>query len=473
MLLCAMAIASAAALVSGCSSDSSGGGDDALAGATTFGGLYPTPVVITYDDAGTPVSVLAFPGHVQVYADPAAAQETVEQRLGANGGTVLSKIPAAGYFLCGVTAGAEPAFIANARALPDVLLAQPHVPGKPKRVAVLAECGSAHAEAVIEALEASGGTLEACRPIDAEGEGRTELPPDLVNLRLLQAAGAAGKRGAIVVLAANGGLAGVDWTLRPPAEQALGAEGWRHYVRSLLACIAGLSETRRENLVVAVAAGNENMPLDGILARLRTDARLAAALAENVLIVTTTLASGNGNASRDTDVAIVNNAGASLGTSLAAPAAAAIVERVAAQAPATRREALLGAKVAVGKNADHVLVESEALAEVRSGNTQPCNVRTEEGGDASETHTFQMARTSGTFTFAYRTYGIEDRLVVTYQGATIYDSGCVATGDDEESVEIDFGPGTSSTVTVQVTPNCAGDTEDTAWEFTVGCPSGP
>jgi hypothetical protein len=463
----------AAAAAAGCGSKG-GGAENPLAGAKTFGGLYPAPEIVHYDDRGRPADVLAFPGHVQVFFGGAHDPKDAAALFAANGGTILSQIPAAGYFLAGVTPGAEAAFTSSLAADPNVFLAQPHVAPAPKfGVSVFDLCGESHAEAIRAALEAAGGSLEACRPIGARGARGTETPPDLVLRRLAEAAARGGKKGAIVNLSVAGGLDGVDWTLQSPAGQGIGLDGWRHFARAILAFAASLPASQRANLAIVMAAGNENMPLDSVLAELRAeDPRLADALTNNLLVVTTTLTSGNGNASLDSDIAIVNNQEASLGTSLAAPAAAAILQHVAVLAPGTNRQAILGAKVAVGKNPDHLLVESEAIDAVRragGGNPRPCNRVTRDGGDLPETHSFELARTSGTFDFTYDTFGIEDRMIVKYEGKTIFDTGCVGT-TAPETVAITYN-GTSTTVTVQVTPNCAGGTSGTAWEFTVGCPT--
>lgn len=95
----------------------------------------------------------------------------------------------------------------------------------------------------------------------------------------------------------------------------------------------------------------------------------------------------------------------------------------------------------------------------------PCSSTQVAGGDTAETRTIQMGKTSGTFSFSYDTYSIADRIVVSYEGQTLFDTGCVGASG---SVNLSYA-GTSSIVTVRVTPNCAGDS-GTQWTFTVGCP---
>jgi hypothetical protein len=95
----------------------------------------------------------------------------------------------------------------------------------------------------------------------------------------------------------------------------------------------------------------------------------------------------------------------------------------------------------------------------------PCSSVQVAGGDAPETRTIEMGRMSGTFNFSYDTYSIADRIVVLYEGKTLFDTGCVGASGSVNILYI----GTSTTITVQVTPNCAGGS-GTQWTFKVGCP---
>jgi len=102
-----------------------------------------------------------------------------------------------------------------------------------------------------------------------------------------------------------------------------------------------------------------------------------------------------------------------------------------------------------------------------SAATIACNNVTQQGSDAPETHTVQLGKTSGVIPFTYNTINVQDRMIVVYQNAVLFDSGCVGTGGNVTQ-NLPFS-GSSSTVTVQVIPNCAGGS-GTAWSFTVGCP---
>ena len=96
-----------------------------------------------------------------------------------------------------------------------------------------------------------------------------------------------------------------------------------------------------------------------------------------------------------------------------------------------------------------------------------CNTTQLAGQDTPETRTIQMGVTSGTFRFDYQTYTQQDQMLVKYQGATLFDTGCLGTGTTR-TTNIPFS-GSTSLVTIEVIPNCAGGS-GTAWEFTVFCP---
>ncbi len=102
---------------------------------------------------------------------------------------------------------------------------------------------------------------------------------------------------------------------------------------------------------------------------------------------------------------------------------------------------------------------------VASFDNPTCSTQQFEGGDIPETRFIDMGRTSGTFDFSYETYVIPDRIVVSYEGRALFDTGCVGAGD---STSLSYS-GTSTLIRVEVQPNCEGDT-GTAWDFTVSCP---
>lgn len=96
-----------------------------------------------------------------------------------------------------------------------------------------------------------------------------------------------------------------------------------------------------------------------------------------------------------------------------------------------------------------------------------CGAQTISGGDDAETHSIEMGKISGTFSFAYDTLSIPDAITVSYEGRSLHDTLCV--GDTGiEKLFYNYN-GTSSRITVRVKPNCKG-TKGTGWKFTVACP---
>lgn len=94
-----------------------------------------------------------------------------------------------------------------------------------------------------------------------------------------------------------------------------------------------------------------------------------------------------------------------------------------------------------------------------------CPGGAEAGGDTPFSGSFELGQDSGTFNFSREHFSIQDRVTVTYEGKTLYDSGCTGGTD---SVAIPYS-GDLTKVVVEVEPNCAGTT-GTAWNFSVSCP---
>jgi len=94
-----------------------------------------------------------------------------------------------------------------------------------------------------------------------------------------------------------------------------------------------------------------------------------------------------------------------------------------------------------------------------------CSTQQVAGGNTPETRIIEMGKSSGTFSFGYNTFTIPDEMIVTYEGKVLFDTGCVGQSD---VVTLSYA-GVSTKISVQVKPNCQGDTS-TGWEFTVGCP---
>ncbi len=96
-----------------------------------------------------------------------------------------------------------------------------------------------------------------------------------------------------------------------------------------------------------------------------------------------------------------------------------------------------------------------------------CNTSQVAGGDTPDTRFVDLKATSGRFVFDYETFGQKDRIIVSYQGGTLFDTGCVGT-NGTRSQTLNYS-GSDTGVTVEVQPNCEGGS-GTAWNYFAHCP---
>lgn len=102
---------------------------------------------------------------------------------------------------------------------------------------------------------------------------------------------------------------------------------------------------------------------------------------------------------------------------------------------------------------------------------QQCNASTQSGEDGITDTIHKLGRRGpATFQLSYETYDVPDRIVVSYQGRQVYDTGYVGdanrAGQGTGSVRVSIPAGTADSVLVRV----YGGT-DTLWDYTVSCPS--
>jgi len=98
--------------------------------------------------------------------------------------------------------------------------------------------------------------------------------------------------------------------------------------------------------------------------------------------------------------------------------------------------------------------------------TVPCGQVQVAGGDTPDTRLIDLGNIGGTFRFDFQTFSQKDRMIVSYEGRTLFDTGCVGTSG---SALLSYS-GSSTKVSVQVILNCAGGL-GTAWNYTVHCPT--
>jgi hypothetical protein len=94
-----------------------------------------------------------------------------------------------------------------------------------------------------------------------------------------------------------------------------------------------------------------------------------------------------------------------------------------------------------------------------------CSTTQVAGGDTPDTRQVELAKTSGTFRFDFDTQTVQDQIIVSYEGRTLLNTGCVGTS---ASQQLSY-TGNTTRVSVQVIPNCAGGT-NTSWGWTAYCP---
>lgn len=96
-----------------------------------------------------------------------------------------------------------------------------------------------------------------------------------------------------------------------------------------------------------------------------------------------------------------------------------------------------------------------------------CSEVQTQGGDTPDTRSIDLGKPAGSFVFEFDTFVQEDQMIVSYEGSTLFNSGCVGT-NGTKSVTLSYA-GTSTKISVQVIPNCKGGS-GTQWTYTVHCP---
>ena len=96
-----------------------------------------------------------------------------------------------------------------------------------------------------------------------------------------------------------------------------------------------------------------------------------------------------------------------------------------------------------------------------------CNIEYKSGANEPEQYTIDVKSNIGSVLFSYSTFTVKDRIHIYQSGTKIFDSGCIgASGSQVLKLN-----GSSSIFVIVVDPLCSpGETSDTAWNFTLGCP---
>lgn len=100
-----------------------------------------------------------------------------------------------------------------------------------------------------------------------------------------------------------------------------------------------------------------------------------------------------------------------------------------------------------------------------------CNTNTTSGGLGIDRKTINLGKNSGTFNFTYDTMSVPDQIIITYEGQTLYDTGCVGSTNSttySATVPISYS-GSSSQILVTVNGDCT-NTGSTQWTYNISCP---
>jgi hypothetical protein len=117
---------------------------------------------------------------------------------------------------------------------------------------------------------------------------------------------------------------------------------------------------------------------------------------------------------------------------------------------------------------------------------QECNSTLQSGANSPSSFEIEMGQNEGSTRLYMNTYTVPDNIQVYYEGKAIRGTGCFGTatlagcqstpwgavcceGNGWCSIPIAYGPGNSTSLVVEVEPNCSG-TPNTQWEFRLACP---
>lgn len=444
-----------------------------------FRGPYPTPGPVTVPDgSGGTMTVTAYPGLVVVHTRTISPFQTPSQMFAKVGGTIVGQIPSVGFYLVQVDAGHEADFISSVVADLTVVDAYPDFPLGTLSTTVIDQCID-HGRDVRQVLNRCNkvatppGDAPTC--LDVTFLDDTFHISDVINMLTVETTFPDEEHYINISLGPKetaGDGTERDWSEQSPAMQAAMEHRLEKWLTAIASTIMQLPDDMKDGLVVTMAAGNNNMPIDGILSRMEWIPGVGTALRDNMVMVATALPpSGgwpgtNGSGSTSGEVVFVDNTESASGTSFAAPAVLALIRNVASETGLSPTDVLKAAKQAAAAHRAHLLTEAALRAYARGQTGGLCDLRSVAGGDEPDSQTFELGTNTGSVEFLYDAYSIPDRIVVTHDGVVLHDTGCTSGG---ATVAIPISGGSTS-ITVSVTPNCSGTT-GTAWEYVVGCPS--
>ena len=356
-----------------------------LAGAFTYRGPWPTPDTVSYvgKDGIAAAIPEAFPGFVQLLADPAAPRALISAAIQAQGGVVRGQIPRSGLYLVQVSPGGEAAYLGALFAHAWVREGAPASALHPGAIRVFDfagsppfdDCDTDHGNLVQTVAARRGAKVTLTDVVDLPNTS-TEFAADPVDisrgfLKEMEEAYHAGERTvfnfSLQGAALAGGLnrAGCDSSDAVPGSEPEASSCrsvrakqkwfWHTWLGQLDA-VALKSPAVIENSLFVLIAGNSGLDLDTEVAALRT---LYPNAFKHVLLVGGTTTAGAKNtthnylasdAGRDMVYALSENvaipgaaSGTCSGTSFAGPEVASALERIWSKAPGKRSDEVVSA----------------------------------------------------------------------------------------------------------------------------------
>lgn len=244
----------------------------------------PTPDLVSYNDGTQDITLMAAPGRVAIAFTAETTLAVASAAITSGGGELLDCIPEFHYLLAGVPPGTESAFISSIAANPTVNATSPDAAAADKlKLVAVEKCGTTHATRVSALLNcASGGSttatcLDKTRPFAWKTLGAlatTLFTNDsvVVNLSL----------GSPIPTGATSDRY-IDWTSEEQQTYVATEYSIVSYVLRGLQIAQSLGFGK--NTVLVFAAGNEQAPMDDVLARLR--AEFGSTFANHVIFVGT------------------------------------------------------------------------------------------------------------------------------------------------------------------------------------------
>jgi len=352
-----------------------------LDGALFFNGTVPDLGLVSYMDGTKLVTVTAYSGQVVVFFNTHIIETTAIAIITANRGTILGKVPNIGYYFVGVPIGQEGTFINSMRLNQSVYIALPHIAAyyMSSGITVIDQCGGSHGALVTGVIFDETKTVANCMN-DDDGSGKPFLEKTMEHI--VRTAVDADGGNAIINISSFGGQNNTDYNTQDSTTKASLETSCKDFLIYILTVLEVLDDNWKENLVITLCAGNDNVPMTAILAEIRSDPMLANVLKNNVLIVgaNDAIYHDSNDAPKDPDFANMTSVSSSgyKGTSFAAPRAASIISKIVNQKGLNAKQALQAAKIAVSLNSKNELIEEEAqkIADLIKSGTRDLGIYT-------------------------------------------------------------------------------------------------